>query len=77
MKIKKGLFIILSLTLLSGFFAPIPSSTCHAANDDVSVCADILEWIYKIEDGKLYRRLYNASTASWIGDWIYVCDYPQ
>ena len=38
--------------------------------------ADILEWRVKIENGKLYKRLYNTSTMEWVGDWIYVCDYP-
>lgn len=44
-------------------------------SSDASICADILQWLYKIEDGKVYRRLYNASTAEWIGDWIYVGEY--
>ena len=37
---------------------------------------DDIQWVYKIDNGKIYRRLYNYSTANWIGDWIYVCDYP-
>ena len=38
--------------------------------------SDILQWVFKTENGKMYKRLYNYSTAEWIGDWIYVCDYP-
>lgn len=76
MKIKKFLLLALSVALLSSFIVPVPASICKAAGDsDVSTCADILEWHYTIMDGKVYRRLYNASTANWIGDWIYVCDY--
>lgn len=32
--------------------------------------SDRIEWVYKKEDGKYYKRLYNYSTNSWIGDWI-------
>jgi hypothetical protein len=31
--------------------------------------ADIIEWRYKSENGKLYRRLYNYSKMKWIGEW--------
>ncbi|MCM1101306.1 MAG: hypothetical protein NC079_04265 [Clostridium sp.] len=39
--------------------------------------AAIKEWIPKIENGKLYKRLFNHSTGHWEGDWIYVCDWPE
>ncbi len=29
-------------------------------------------WRYKVENGKLYMRQYNYSTAQWIGEWILV-----
>lgn len=33
--------------------------------------ADKIGWRYEMrEDGKLYKRLYNYTTDSWIGDWI-------
>lgn len=31
----------------------------------------IIEWRYKIEDGKLYRRQYNYTEQCWVGDWIW------
>lgn len=34
---------------------------------------DIKEWRYKVENGNLYKRLYNCSTGRWEGDWIFVC----
>lgn len=34
--------------------------------------ADVLEWRFKVVDGKLYRRLFNYTTDSWVGDWEYV-----
>lgn len=33
---------------------------------------DIKEWLYKIENGNLYKRLYNYSTGRWETDWIFV-----
>lgn len=32
--------------------------------------ADVLVWNYKLENSLLYKRLYNATTYQWIGDWI-------
>lgn len=31
--------------------------------------AQIIDWRYKTENGKLYRRLYNYSRQQWIGEW--------
>lgn len=32
--------------------------------------ADIIEWRYKIINGKLYKRQFNHSTGKWIGKWV-------
>lgn len=29
----------------------------------------IIDWRYKVEDGKLYRRQYNYTEQCWIGEW--------
>ncbi|MSS01199.1 hypothetical protein [Floccifex porci] len=34
--------------------------------------SDVIDWRYKMENGKLYKRLYNFTKEQWIGDWIYV-----
>lgn len=31
-------------------------------------------YVYKIENNKMYKCLYNYSTRTFIGDWIYVRD---
>lgn len=31
--------------------------------------SDIIDWRYKTENNKLYRRLYNYSKDQWIGEW--------
>lgn len=33
---------------------------------------DIKEWRFKVENGNLYKRLYNYSTGRWETDWIFV-----
>ena len=62
-----------------------PTFTAAASNqicaveqygNTVTPKSDIKRWLYKTENGKLYKRLYNASTDTWETDWIYVCEYP-
>ncbi len=53
-----------------------PAGYARAAESSIAPLSDNLIWIYKSENGKRYKRLYNTSTRSWIGGWIYVCDEP-
>ena len=56
--------------------APCTSLISYAAETMVAEPrTDIKEWLFKVEDGKLYKRLYNRSTGLWETDWIYVMDY--
>ena len=67
----------ITLSAIALTFSPLASITSYAADPtDVEVCADYREWRYKIENGKLYKALYNASTGRWETDWMYVCDWP-
>ena len=34
--------------------------------------ADIIDWRIKVEDGKVYKRLFNYTKNVWIGEWILV-----
>lgn len=36
----------------------------------VAPLSENIGWRYKIENGNLYRRLYNYSMSQWVGDWI-------
>lgn len=76
------------LTLMV-FACPTTSLTVNAASnvqedsiatlsDDYGIAPlkDDIQYRYKIENGKLYKRLYNYTVGEWVGDWIYVCDYP-
>lgn len=60
---------------LAAFFSPATTIVAEASEEaTVSPYAHIIEWRYKEENGKLYRRLYNYSTGNWESEWEYVCD---
>lgn len=73
---KKILIICLScFTLLSTFtlntFAQ--SNTKNNTTVDINTIeprSDILEWVFKTINGKQYRRLWNATQARWVTDWL-------
>lgn len=66
----------ISLLLLSCMLAivPCPAVFSQAANapDSVSPKSDVIGWKYKKVNGKRYKRLYNYTTKTWIGNWILV-----
>lgn len=55
---------------------PMTTITTYASDGDLEVCADYREWVYKIENGKLYKALLNRSTGRYETDWIYLCEWP-
>ncbi len=90
-KLTKNLALLAGtacLTLMV-FACPTTSFTVNAASnvqddsivtssDDYGIMPlkDDIQYRYKIENGKLYKRLYNYTVGEWVGEWIYVCDYP-
>jgi len=74
---KLKLFAGMLLCAIAVFSTPITTIVVYATESNlVEPCADIIEWVYKIENGKLYQALYNASTGQYETDWEYVCDWP-
>ncbi len=71
--------VCLSTALLASPAATLSAHAYSSSNSEVTVQprAFDIQYRYKIEDGKMYKRLYNYSLGVWIGDWIYVCDYPE
>ena len=79
----KVLFATLGVSLAVCFLHPAP--TVFAASEQSALTmrydnsiepqSDALRWIFKVENGKRYKRLYNASTREWIGGWIYIGEY--
>ena len=55
---------------------PVQAATSQELGLGVMPLRDAITWIYKVENNKIYKRLYNASTWNWIGDWIYIRDLP-
>lgn len=85
MKIK-NIILTTAFALTLSVFTLQPAINSFAYNQDciveqyedstVTPRSDYKEWVYKTENGKLYKRLYNASADTWETDWIYVCEYP-
>ena len=46
------------------------------AESSIEPQSNKLIWIFKTENGKRYKRLYNTSTGNWVGDWIYIGEEP-
>lgn len=83
MKIKKVILTATTVLTLSVCFLQ-PAITASASGQSITVeqdkssvapRSDYKTWMYKVENGKVYKRLYNCSTGVWIGDWIYVGEY--
>lgn len=80
MKIKK--ILICTLTVFSLTICCFPSTASASspvkcdisANSEVSPMSISYVWRYKVENNKLYKRLYNVTDKRWVGDWIYVGD---
>ncbi len=47
-------------------------STEAGSDTSIQPRTDIKEWRYKIENGNLYKRLYNYTRNRWETDWIFV-----
>lgn len=81
MKLKKtiltmALALSLCATPLSvSAAASAPLMSASTGEGSVSPQSDVITWRYKISNGKIYKRLYNASTNTYIGEWIYVGKY--
>lgn len=63
----------LALAILASPAATVPVQAAPSNNGENSPQWDIIKWRFKIENGGVYRRLYNYSINVWIGEWEYVC----
>ncbi|MSS01978.1 hypothetical protein [Floccifex porci] len=68
-RIILSLFIC-TLTLLNRF--PIYAQENISIVNEVEPRADVYEWIYKTENGKTYKRLWNATKKRWETEWIQI-----
>ncbi len=42
----------------------------YLENTNPILRSDILQWVYKSFNGKMYKRLWNGTKAKWITEWI-------
>ncbi len=77
-KFLRGIALAAGIACCSLCLCATPAVTlsAQAATSETAISphADIKEWYFKEENGKLWKRLWNASTAKWETDWIYVRD---
>lgn len=65
-------------TFISGPFSGnyfAQSTQINSTNKNITIStpySDDIRWIYREINGKMYKRLFNATTGVWIGDWILV-----
>jgi len=79
MKIKKQCMriaaVMLAVQALAGTCTvavnAVPAQAAVKEPDAETKQADI-GWRFKIENGKLYKRLYHYTKGCWVGDWIFV-----
>ena len=71
-KLNKILFVLLMCTTMSAgigvqtyAYSPLTDIKTVA----ISPRSDIIEWRYKVENEKLYKRQYNCTQDKWIGSW--------
>lgn len=77
---KKALYVLLicgtltvslpSLCVTSYAASAVTEDTAVEATSDVIARAPYTEWRYKVINGQLYKRLYDATHEKWLTDWI-------
>lgn len=72
------LAVILCLSLSVTAFADYTAPACDEdSGDSVSVQrAEQTEWVYRIYNGNIEKRLWSNTYAKWLTDWIYVGPAP-
>lgn len=71
MKLKKAVAILSLLFLcnVSSMTAFAQGTSCTEAVESSGVARANTGYLYKTENGKVYRRLYDFVNQKWIGDW--------
>lgn len=71
------IFAICAVMILSFNPLPVLASGSITSNEQTDTSYQIIvplaatiDWRYKVENGKLYKRLYNYQMNVWVGEWI-------
>ncbi|MCI8635456.1 MAG: hypothetical protein HFJ05_07635 [Eubacterium sp.] len=67
---KYGTLFLLLCMLGTSIYYSMPVMTVSAS--EIQPLSDDIRWVFKIENGKKYKRLYNYTTQTWVGNWILV-----
>lgn len=60
--------LTISMNMTTYAAAPI-ATTEENLTPIVTPYSDIIEWRFKVENGRLYQRQYNCTKDMWIGVW--------
>ena len=64
-------FIIIGTTIINPYYTGYPLIvSSNAITAQATIQSDVIRWRYKLVKGKKYKRLYNYTTHTWIGEWI-------
>lgn len=66
------LAIVLSVSLIPCAFADYDAPGDDAAQTAADTRAEELSWVYRVNDGKVEKRLWSNTYGVWRSDWIYV-----
>ncbi len=72
LKAIRILGVAIAITVSAGVQASAHSLTNINTESTIRPLAHIIDWRYKIEDGKMYKGLYNYTTQQWVGEWTLV-----
>lgn len=68
-KIKK-ISILLLLACMISTFSYHSAAFMTVSASEITPKSDDIRWRYKTVNGITYKRLFNYTTRTWIGDWI-------
>ena len=68
--LKKYTTIFLLFFMISVPICYNNQSAITVSASEIQPLSDDIRWVYKKENGKYYKRLYNYTNQTWIGDWI-------
>ena len=68
----KKLFASLFLSIVTLFSISPVYAQENTSSAIVEPRSDILQWVFKTENGKMYKRLWNASKNRWDSNWILI-----
>ena len=70
MKLRKKMMSTLSMVSATSLTSAQIVAIKNENSATIQPRQDKIDWVYKSENGRVYRRLFNFSKNEWVGDWI-------